>query len=94
MNQDDNKIYDLINNIPITPENSELIQEIRNDLEKKDYKGVLKKIEKLKQTKNKINDSEKEKTNYENRTEESQKSKTIYPKIISDIELERKFIGL
>ena len=45
MNQE--QLYELINNIPITPENEDIIKEIKIDLERKDYTAVLQKIEML-----------------------------------------------
>ena len=44
MNEDStSKLYKLIDNIPLTPENSEMIEKIKKDLEKKDYTYKTKK---------------------------------------------------
>ena len=49
MNQEE--LYQLIDNIPVTPENSGIIQEIKEDLERKDYASALEKIQMLRQKK-------------------------------------------
>ena len=41
------KLYELINNIPITDDNVQLIEEIKGDLSRGDYISSLKKIEML-----------------------------------------------
>lgn len=43
------KIYKILDNIPVTDENEELIEDIRNDLENQNYVIALKKIENLAQ---------------------------------------------
>ena len=94
MEQNNNKLYDLINNIPVTPENSELIEKIRKDLEKKDYTAALKKIERLKQRKRITPKSKKQTEEITENEEQKEETEEVYPKKISDPELERKFIGL
>ncbi len=114
MEQDkDKKLEELINNIPATPENTEIIEKIRKDIENKDYMSALEKIEQLKPKRKKIkiekiekeqedidqsmeedmDDDEEyeEKDNYE--TYQSDIS-SMFPKKLSDKNLERKYIGL
>ncbi len=92
--QDNNReeLYKLINHIPVTPENSELIEKIKKDLERKDYASALKKIEKLGQKKKPRKPREKrQKINLNSQQEESLQD---YPVELSNIQLERQFIGL
>ena len=49
MNQE--QLYELINNIPVTSENAGIIEEIKIDLERRDYTAVLQKIEMLRDQK-------------------------------------------
>ena len=42
-----NRIYSILNNINITAQNEELVDEIRNNLLNEDYIEALKKLEKL-----------------------------------------------
>ena len=88
------KIYKILDNIPVTDENEELIEDIRNDLENQNYVIALKKIENLAQdVKNKekenIKKAKKEKEEKNNDTK-----KSIYPEELSNIELEREYMGL
>ncbi len=104
MNQEE--LYQLIDNIPVTPENSGIIQEIKEDLERKDYASALEKIQMLRQKKpqlrktNKIEElPETEEIDEENETQELEKKEEtlkegIFPKPLSNKELERQYIGL
>ena len=56
------KLYELINNIPITDDNVQLIEEIKGDLSRGDYISSLKKIEMLGQKKQNSLANEKRKT--------------------------------
>ena len=85
-----NELYRLINDIPVTPENSELIEKIKKDLEKRDYASALKKIEKLGQKKK----PRKPRTKKQPNNSEPEEVLQDYPTEISNIELERQFIGL
>lgn len=83
------KLYELINNIPVTEDNMELIKEIKGDLASRDYASALKKIERLGQTK--ANESsEKETTD----SEDEEDMTGMFPKELSNTELERQYIGL
>ena len=86
------KIYDILNKIPQTQENAEVIEEIRMQLLNKDYIGALKKIEDL----NKIQKEEKDKKEKgKAKIKEKHKAEEgIYPKELSNIELEKEYMGL
>ncbi len=81
------KIYELIDNIPVTNENAELIEEIKIDLQKEDYTSALQKIEKLGPKKE--NDEE-----YEDEEDIEEQIASMYPKELRNRELERQYIGL
>ena len=82
-------IYSILNSINITAKNEKLVDEIRNNLLNEDYIEVLKKLEKL-------NNMEKnnalEQELLEN--EENEEQNGVYPKKLSDEELEKTYIGL
>lgn len=92
MNEDKiNKLYELINNIPITDENIGLIEEIKTDLSQGQYIAALKKIEMLGQaTGQKAESLSKGKMKAKNEEDKVE----IFPKELSARELERQFIGL
>lgn len=105
MNQD--KLYELIDNIPVTPENSGLIEEIKEDISEKNYASALQKIEMLgpKKAKKLLEEDEveeydedkyKNEKNYEEETEENDvvNMEGMFPKQLSAKELERQYIGL
>lgn len=82
------KIYEILNNIQITEENIDLIEEIKGDLLNQDYIGALKKIDtlsKLQKTKSKAKVS---------KVEEAKQDTRIYPEKLSNIELEHIYMGL
>ena len=83
------KIYEILNNMPITEENSDLIREIKNDLSNKSYIEALKKIEQLKNIKKDGSDSKGEQAE-----EEQEDITAVYPKKLSNIELEHIYMGL
>ena len=80
------KIYEILNNIPVTSENISVIEEIKEELLNQNYITALQKMEQL----SKIKEQE-PKVNIEE-TEEEQEG--IYPKQLSNIELERQYIGM
>ena len=82
------KIYELINNIPITEQNEDLIDEIKEDLSMGDYKNAMDKIQELKEL-----DASKENKRVPIKKQEKE-DKTIYPKSLSNIELEYTYMGL
>ncbi len=90
MNQE--KLYELIDNIPVTPENASLIEEIKEDLAEKNYTAALQKIEMLGTTKKKR--TSQESIEYEYDEEEEDDIGGVFPKPLSDKKLERQYIGL
>lgn len=65
---DQDKLYELIDNIPVTGENAGLIEEIKDDIATKNYTSALEKIERLgtKRTKKAVSEPEKqEESSYE-----------------------------
>ncbi len=82
------KIYEILNNLSKTSDNQDMIEEIKNDLLNEDYIEALKKIEKLDKIKKKIEVVEKKKI------KEEDKTTSIYPKKLSNIELEHVYMGL
>ncbi|MCI8471422.1 MAG: hypothetical protein HFJ35_08295 [Clostridia bacterium] len=92
MNQE--KLYELIDNIPVTPENASLIEEIKEDLAEKNYTAALQKIEMLGTTKKKRTSQESIEEEYEYDEEEEDDIGGVFPKPLSDKKLERQYIGL
>ena len=89
------KLYELINNIPITDDNVQLIEEIKRDLSRGDYISSLKKIEMLGQKKQNSLANEKRKTmNPLSEDEEGADMTGLFPRELSDDDLERQYIGL
>ncbi len=89
------KLYQLINNIPITDDNVQLIEEIKGDLSRGDYISSLKKIEMLGQKKQNSLANEKRKTmNPLSEDEEGADMTGLFPRELSDDDLERQYIGL
>ena len=84
----------LLDNIPVTKKNSKIIEQIKEDLAKKDYASALQKIEMLSPNK-KVNISEKQEEE-EDSIEIAQEEdiQGMFPKKLSDIDLERQYIGL
>ena len=101
------KILNLLDSITITPENEEIIYEIKRDLAKKDYIAALSKMEKLNKSKSisekairnrkKTDSSTKQlETNTETKKQENNTNKTesIYPEQLRDRQAERIYMGL
>ena len=82
------KIYEILNNIPVTEKNKDIIEEIREELLNKDYMRAYKKIEELSNLKE---DFEEE---FEIEEKEKSKQQGIYPKELSNIPLERAYMGM
>ena len=91
MNQD--KLYELIDNIPVTPENASLIEEIKEDLAERNYTEALEKIEMLGTKKDKRIAKESMDEEYED-NEQEENIGGMFPKSLSDKKLERQYIGL
>ena len=81
------KIYEILNNIPVTEKNKDLIEEIRSELLNEDYVKAFRKIEELSNLKEEPEEFEMEK-------DEELEEDGIYPKQLSDINLERIYIGM
>lgn len=87
-----NKLYELINNIPVTEDNIDIIKEIKNDLAQRDYTAALKKIENL--GKRKETAEQKKKTRKNKSAEKEEDMTGMFPKKLSNTEIERQYIGL
>ena len=81
-------IYKILDSIKVTKKNEKLIEEIREELLNKDYMAAYKKIDELSKMQEEDEDEEDE------IVEEVQEQDGIYPLELSDVELERLFIGL
>ena len=81
-------IYKILDSIKVTKKNEKLIEEIREELLNKDYMAAYKKIDELSKMQEEDEDEEDE------IVEEVQEQDGIYPPELSDVELERLFIGL
>lgn len=84
------KIYEILNNIPVTEDNADLIEEIREELLNQDYISALNKIKEL----NEIQSKQKEDTSNYIEKEDDDENQGIYPKQLSNIPLERLYIGI
>lgn len=82
------KIYEILNNIPVTSENFNTIEKIREALLNKDYISALKKLETL----NKM--SKKQAKKQDVQKVEKEENDSIYPKELSNIPLEHLYMGL
>ena len=83
------QIYELIKNTKITEENRNIIEKIKADIQNKDYESALNKIKKLNNSEdiNNIEDTNSIKKDIE-------EDEAIYPKKLSNPELEQIYIGL
>lgn len=84
------KIYEILNNIEVTSKNEEIIDEIRKELLNEDYIGALKKIDKL----SKMQKQSKEQEAEFDMDDEEEEITGIYPKKLSNPELEYTYMGL
>ena len=83
---DQDKLYELIDNIPVTGENAGLIEEIKDDIATKNYTSALEKIERLgtKRTKKAVSEPEKqeessyEEEDYEEEDESEDEDEEVY----------------
>ena len=83
------KLYDLLEQIPVTEENENIIKEIKEDIDNGRYSNTLKNIAKLKDIGSDI-----EKRNNLRAKNNKKEKENVYPKELSNIELERQYIGL
>ena len=84
------RIYEILNNIPVTEDNAGIIEEIREELLNKDYMSALNKIKEL----NEIQNKQREDTSNYVEKEDDDENQGIYPKQLSNIPLERLYIGI
>ena len=84
------KIYEILNNIEVTSKNEDIIDEIRKELLNEDYIGALKKIDKL----SKMQKQSKEQEAEFDMDDEEEEIMGIYPKKLSNSELEYTYMGL
>ena len=82
------KIYELINNIPVTEQNERLIDKIKEDLSMGNYKDAMETLQELRE----IGNTEEKRV--VRKKKEKEENKSIYPKLLSDIELEHIYMGL
>ena len=82
------KIYELINNIPVTEKNERLIDKIKEDLSMGNYKDAMETLQELRE----IGNTEEKRV--VRKKKEKEENKSIYPKLLSDIELEHIYMGL
>ena len=80
------RIYAILDNIKTNSKNESIIKAIRNDLLNENYIEALQKIERLNKVESKKIDEDEE--NYEEKEQAG-----VYPKELSDSELERIYIG-
>ena len=85
------KVYELINNIPVTEQNEELIEEIKDDLANGEYKAAMEKLQEIKEMEN---NEEKQEKVVKKRAKKKEEDKSIYPPLLSNIELEHIYMGL
>ena len=87
----ENTIYEIVNQIPITEENKDQIEEIKHAIKMKNYRRALLKIEELNNERN-VEKEEKEREKAEEMMEKT--GVVIYPKELSDKHLEDTYMGL
>ncbi len=80
------KVYEILNTVPINAENAGLIANIKQDLMDNNLAGALQKVNLLTNISNK--------TINQNINEEQSTDKGLYPKKLSNLDLERRYIGL
>lgn len=85
------KIQELLNQIPINEWNIDAVEEVKNYIANKNYIEALKKLEEIV---NQREENEKEILNAPRVNEKKEEMIGIYPKKLSNKELERKYIGL
>ncbi len=84
------KIYAMLDTITITSENAGIIAEIKQDLSENNLTSALQKINKLTSKRN----QDKNQEMIENIENDTKEEEGVYPKKLSDPELESKYIGL
>lgn len=82
------KIYELLDNIRITASNEEILNAIREDLEKEDYQGALKKIQQLE------NEEDLQDFKVRENSQKQEEQKSMYPEELRNDTLERTYMGI
>lgn len=101
MNGSINELYELINSIPVTAENQNDIKDIKKALENNDFSYALEKLQRLsfgekiedKDERDELEENQEEKK-VNIRKENKKEEKVIYPKELSNIELEHTYMKL
>lgn len=101
MNGSINELYELINSIPVTAENQNDIKDIKKALENNDFSYALEKLQRLsfgekiedKDERDELEENQEEKR-VNIRKENKKEEKVIYPKELSNIELEHTYMKL
>ena len=83
-NENIKKIYDLLNSIPVTPENEQVIEEIKDCLLNGDFQTAVEKLREL----------QLEKVEKEQEAQMEEDKSSVYPEKLSDPDLEEIYIGL
>lgn len=78
------KIYELLDSMPVTKENKDLIQEVKNCLEDGDFSGALEKLKIV---------SEMNKTR-RSMQQAKEQDEDIYPEELRNVELEHSYVGM
>ena len=86
-----NKLYEIIDQIPITDENKEQVEEIKHAVKVKNYKRALQKIEELN---NERNEKAEERERKRQEEENLNQQELVFPKELSDEQLEYTYMGL
>ena len=101
MNGSIDELYELINSIPVTEENQNDIKDIKKALANNDFSYALEKLESLsfgvkKEVENANDEQEenKEEKKVSRRRNNKKEEKVIYPKELSNIELEHIYMKL
>lgn len=101
MNGSIDELYELINSIPVTKENQNDIKDIKRALENNDFSYALEKLENLSFEVKKDNENEndeqedtKQEKKVTRRKNNKKEEKVVYPKELSNIELEHIYMKL
>lgn len=84
------KVYQMLDTIPVTPENADLIDEIRKDVSQENLTAALEKINRLSSLRNQNGNEQM----IREIKEEKSEPKGKYPKKLQNPKLERTYIGL
>ena len=89
------QLYDLLDSMPKSKQNKKKIEQIKNLLEEKDYAGALEVIESLNSDEEEqVEKTTKKTTRKKQVVEESDDETNTYPEKLSNVDLEKIYIGL